>query len=101
MLQAAGLLFFAFAGYARIATLGEEVREPARTIPRAIPIALALTLLVYAAVAATLIAVLGTAGLASAAPAPLADAVRAAGRPGSSRWSGPGRRWRHWVHCCR
>ena len=49
---------------------------------------------------ATLIAVLGTAGLA-AAPAPLADAVRAAGRPGSSRWSGPGRRWRHWVHCCR
>ncbi|HNM10743.1 MAG TPA: APC family permease, partial [Mycobacterium sp.] len=80
VLQAAGLLFFAFAGYARIATLGEEVREPARTIPRAIPIALALTLLVYAAVAATLIAVLGTAGLA-AAPAPLADAVRAAGAP--------------------
>ena len=40
VLQAAGLLFFAFAGYARIATLGEEVIEPARTIPRAIPIAL-------------------------------------------------------------
>lgn len=40
MLQAAGLLFFAFAGYARIATLGEEVRDPARTIPRAIPLAL-------------------------------------------------------------
>lgn len=37
VLQAAGLLFFAFAGYARIATLGEEVRDPARTIPRAIP----------------------------------------------------------------
>ena len=41
-LQAAGLLFFAFAGYARIATLGEEVRDPARTIPRAIPLALAV-----------------------------------------------------------
>ena len=40
ILQAAALLFFAFAGYARIATLGEEVRDPARTIPRAIPIAL-------------------------------------------------------------
>ena len=78
VLQAAGLLFFAFAGYARIATLGEEVREPARTIPRAIPIALAITLIAYAAVAATVIAVLGTDGLASA-PAPLADAVRAAG----------------------
>ena len=37
VLQSAGLLFFAFAGYARIATLGEEVRDPARTIPRAIP----------------------------------------------------------------
>ena len=40
ILQAGGLLFFAFAGYARIATLGEEVRDPARTIPRAITIAL-------------------------------------------------------------
>ena len=44
MLQAAGLLFFAFAGYARIATLGEEVRDPERTIPLAIPIALGITL---------------------------------------------------------
>ena len=36
VLQSAGLLFFAFAGYARIATMGEEVRDPARAIPRAI-----------------------------------------------------------------
>jgi APA family basic amino acid/polyamine antiporter len=50
ILQAAGFLFFAFAGYARIASLGEEVIDPARTIPRAIPLALGLTLLVYAAV---------------------------------------------------
>ena len=47
VLQAAGLLFFAFAGYARIATLGEEVLEPERTIPRAIPIALAITVVLY------------------------------------------------------
>jgi APA family basic amino acid/polyamine antiporter len=52
VLQAAGLLFFAFAGYARIATLGEEVREPERTIPRAIPLALAITVAVYLAVGA-------------------------------------------------
>ncbi|WP_082696566.1 APC family permease [Mycobacterium sp. IS-1590] len=78
VLQAAGLLFFAFAGYARIATLGEEVRDPARTIPRAIPLALAITLVVYALVAAAVIAELGTAATASAA-APLADAVTAAG----------------------
>ncbi len=47
VLQAAGLLFFAFAGYARIATLGEEVRDPERTIPRAVTVALALTLALY------------------------------------------------------
>src|SRR5690606_28800738 len=40
VMQSAGLLFFAFAGYARLATLGEEVIEPQRTIPRAIPLAL-------------------------------------------------------------
>ncbi len=78
VLQAAGLLFFAFAGYARIATLGEEVRDPARTIPRAIPLALGLALVVYAAVAVTVLTVLGPDRLATAA-APLADAVRAAG----------------------
>ncbi|MFF5336609.1 APC family permease [Streptomyces sp. NPDC013181] len=78
VLQAAGLLFFAFAGYARIATLGEEVRDPARTIPRAIPVALGITLVVYTAVAVSVLSVLGPADLA-AAGAPLADAARAAG----------------------
>ncbi|CAL9337947.1 putative transporter [Streptomyces sp. enrichment culture] len=78
VLQAAGLLFFAFAGYARIATLGEEVRDPARTIPRAIPIALGITLVVYTLVAVAVLTVLGPKGLAEAA-APLSDAARAAG----------------------
>jgi APA family basic amino acid/polyamine antiporter len=81
VLQAAGLLFFAFAGYARIATLGEEVRDPERTIPRAIPLALGIALAVYAAVAVAAVAVLGPDGLADAR-APLAEAVRAAGVPG-------------------
>ena len=78
VVQAAGLLFFAFAGYARIATLGEEVRDPARTIPRAIPIALAITLAVYALVAAAALWVLGPRRLGQAT-APLVDTVRAAG----------------------
>lgn len=81
VLQAAGILFFAFAGYARIATLGEEVRDPARTIPRAIPVALGITLVVYAAVAVASLAVLGDDQLARAT-APLADVVTAAGAPG-------------------
>ncbi|ROO86144.1 amino acid/polyamine/organocation transporter (APC superfamily) [Actinocorallia herbida] len=80
VLQAAGLLFFAFAGYARIATLGEEVRDPARTIPRAVSLALGITLAMYAVVALAVLAVLGPEPLARA-EAPLADAVRAAGAP--------------------
>jgi APA family basic amino acid/polyamine antiporter len=80
VLEAAGLLFFAFAGYARIATLGEEVRDPRRTIPRAIMIALGLALLVYALVAIVALEVLGSAGLADATD-PLARVVSDAGIP--------------------
>jgi APA family basic amino acid/polyamine antiporter len=47
VLRSAGFLFFAFAGYARVATLGEEVRDPEVTIPRAIPRALLAVLAVY------------------------------------------------------
>ncbi|MGX5697527.1 APC family permease [Agromyces soli] len=79
VLQSAGLLFFAFAGYARIATLGEEVREPARTIPRAIAIALGVVVLVYAALAVVLLLRLGPAFLASGPDAPLAALVAASG----------------------
>ena len=76
VLEAAGLLFFAFAGYARIATLGEEVRDPARTIPRAVPLALGVTLVVYAAVSAAALLAVGPAALA-ASPAPLVTVVEA------------------------
>ena len=78
VLQAAGLLFFAFAGYARIATLGEEVREPARTIPRAVAIALGVTVVVYAAVALAASSVLTPSELGATA-APLRAAVVAGG----------------------
>jgi APA family basic amino acid/polyamine antiporter len=84
ILQSAGLLFFAFAGYARIATMGEEVREPRRTIPRAIVLALTIALLLYVGVAVSILAVLGADGVASTA-APLAAAVDA----GSWLWAGP------------
>jgi basic amino acid/polyamine antiporter, APA family len=80
VLQAGGLLFFAFAGYARIATLGEEVQDPARTIPQAIPIALGIVVVVYATVLLALLLAVGPTTLAEA-PAPLAEAVEA------GRWS--------------
>jgi basic amino acid/polyamine antiporter, APA family len=81
VLQAAGILFFAFAGYARIATLGEEVREPERTIPRAIPIALGIVLALYLAVALAALMGIGADALA-AASAPLQAVVEA------GSWSG-------------
>ncbi|MCU1437999.1 MAG: family permease [Naasia sp.] len=83
VLQGAALIFFAFAGYARIATLGEEVRDPARTIPRAIGAAFVLAVALYAAVAVVLLGVLG--GNLPASTAPLADAAGAAG----AKWALP------------
>jgi basic amino acid/polyamine antiporter, APA family len=76
VLQSAGLLFFAFAGYARIATLGEEVRDPERTIPRAIPLALGITVAIYAVVAASVLLALGSDALSSSSR-PLVNAVEA------------------------
>jgi basic amino acid/polyamine antiporter, APA family len=84
ILESAGLLFFAFAGYARIATLGEEVVDPARTIPRAIPRALGITLVVYAVVATSALLAVGPDALARST-APLATAVE----HGSFDWLAP------------
>jgi APA family basic amino acid/polyamine antiporter len=75
VLPAAGLMFFAFAGYARIATLGEEVKDPAKTIPRAILAALASAFGIYLLLALLLLNHLSPAGLA-ATPTPLLEAVR-------------------------
>jgi basic amino acid/polyamine antiporter, APA family len=80
VLQSAGLLFFAFAGYARIATMGEEVKNPQRTIGRAILTALAIAVGVYLFVAGCLLYALGPTALAHSS-APVADAVRSSGAP--------------------
>jgi APA family basic amino acid/polyamine antiporter len=77
VLQGAGLLFFAFAGYARIATMGEEVVDPARTIPRAIALALGGAVVVYTLVAITVVLVLG--GDAATSTTPLADVAASTG----------------------
>ncbi|WP_202595178.1 APC family permease, partial [Cellulomonas carbonis] len=74
VLEGAGVLFFAFAGYARVATLGEEVRDPARTLPRAVALALGVVLATYAATAWALVDVLGVTGVAASAR-PVADAA--------------------------
>ncbi|MBM7230601.1 APC family permease [Dietzia cinnamea] len=77
VLGGAGFCFFAFAGYARIATLGEEVRDPSRTIPRAVVIAISVVIAVYAIVLAATVHVLGVGGVAASA-APVLDAAERA-----------------------
>jgi APA family basic amino acid/polyamine antiporter len=79
VLRAAGFLFFAFAGYARIATLGEEVRDPRRTIPRAIPAALGGVLVLYAVVGVTLLAVVPV-GMIAGSDSPLRLVVETSDR---------------------
>ncbi len=84
ILESAALLFFAYTGYARIATLGEEVHEPRKTIPKAITIALASSILLYGAVALVAAGAIGAPGLA-ASRAPLERAAATFGLPGM-RW---------------
>ena len=50
LLGAVAFLFVAYTGYGRIATLGEEVREPAKTIPRAVIVTLAVAAILYMAI---------------------------------------------------
>jgi APA family basic amino acid/polyamine antiporter len=86
LFHATALMFVAFTGYARIATLGEEVREPRRTIPRAIVGTLVLSGILYIAVGAVAISSIGPRGLAGAAQgevAPLVVAARTFGIPGA------------------
>ncbi|MGY6497606.1 MAG: APC family permease [Microcella sp.] len=80
VLQGAALLFFAFAGYARMATLGEEVVEPRRTLPRAIFTALGVVLALYATVAVLLVSMLGVNRLVGSVT-PLADVLDPAWTP--------------------
>jgi basic amino acid/polyamine antiporter, APA family len=85
LLHATALLFVAYTGYGRIATLGEEVKDPARTIPRAIWITLGTVALLYLGVAAVALGALGPDGFARATAetaAPLREVARELGTPG-------------------
>ncbi len=75
VLAAVPLMISLFLGIESAVEIGEEVRNPARTMPLGIALAIALTALVYGAVAATALGLVGRAGLA-ASKAPLLDAAR-------------------------
>ncbi len=60
-LSAASLIFFAFAGYARVATLGDEVKDPKKNIPRAIVISLSAVLVIYLLITIVVVGTINTA----------------------------------------
>ena len=84
-LEATALMFVAYTGYGRIATLGEEVREPRSTIPRAIVATLVVSALLYAAVGAVAVGAVGAGRLGAATDgqaAPLEIVARDLAVPG-------------------
>ena len=86
-LEACALMFVAYTGYGRIATLGEEIREPERNIPRTILVTLFVTMVLYVAIGFVAIAAVGadgfgTAGTVSAAP------LEVVARQLGGRWAG-------------
>ena len=86
LFHATALMFVAYTGYGRIATLGEEVRTPERTIPRAIVITLLTSMLLYVAVALTAVGNVGAANFATLAvdtSAPLEMIAAGFGIPGA------------------
>lgn len=83
VLQAAALMFFAFAGYARVATLGEEVTAPRRTIPRAILLALGVVAGLYLALSVVLVLVGPAPGEQVWGPAPFLTALESVGAGGA------------------
>ncbi len=79
LLHATALMFVAYTGYGRVATLGEEIEAPRRNIPRAILLTLLVTLLLYVSVVFVAVAVVGAGGLAAATTedaAPLEEVAR-------------------------
>lgn len=78
LFHATAFMFVAFTGYGRIATLGEEVREPRRTIPRAIVMVMLVTLLLYVSVSLVGVGAVGADKLSFAAQANAAPLVAAA-----------------------
>jgi len=86
VLEASALMFVAYTGYGRIATLGEEVREPRQTIPKAIILAMVTVMVLYMAVAVVGIGAVGAETLSPVAGQQVAPLVVAASRfpvPGS------------------
>jgi APA family basic amino acid/polyamine antiporter len=80
VLAASAIVFFAYTGYARIATLGEEIKEPERTIPRAILTSLIITAIIYVTVTIVGIGLIGVKQFGDSA-SPISVAASVLGNP--------------------
>lgn len=77
------LMFVAYTGYGRIATLGEEVKDPGRNIPRAIITTLVVSMLLYVLVALSAVGKVGASHYGSLAVNDFAPLQRIASKFGS------------------
>jgi APA family basic amino acid/polyamine antiporter len=80
ILSGAALIFFAYTGFARVTIMAEEVKEPEKTIPRSIYLALGISTVIYILVCLVAVGIAGTPALAQSG-SPLADAIRVTGSP--------------------
>ena len=78
VLQGSSLIFFAYAGFARIAIMAEEVKDPRRTIPRSLVLSLGISMVIYVLVSFVGIGLVGYVGL-STTGSPLAEATKVTG----------------------
>ena len=81
-LEGAALIFFAYGGYARVTIVSEEVKDPNRTIPRAIILAIVLSTILYVLIGVISMGLVGSSRL-EAAHSPLADAISVTGNSGA------------------
>jgi APA family basic amino acid/polyamine antiporter len=82
ILSGAALIFFAYTGFARVTLMAEEIRDPVRTIPRSIYLALGISTAIYLLVSVGAVGLAGAATLAHSG-SPLADAIAVTGSPAS------------------
>jgi amino acid transporter len=78
VLSGASYIFFAYGGFARVAVVAEEVRDPERNVPRAILLSLAISTVFYVAIGLVAVGLVGASRL-SASRSPLTEAIRATG----------------------
>jgi len=82
IMSGAALIFFAYAGFARVTIMAEEVKEPEKTIPRSIYLALGISTVIYIFVSLVAVGIAGAPALAQSG-SPLADAIRVTGSSGA------------------